>query len=46
VPDTSETPFSLFTTFSFLHKESGLLLLPVGDVAMFKEVFHKINEKI
>jgi hypothetical protein len=32
--------------FSFAHTENGLLLMPVLDEAIIKEVFYKINEKI
>jgi len=45
VPDTFKTPFSLFIMFSFSEIGSGLLFMPVCDVAMFKEVIYKINEK-
>jgi hypothetical protein len=45
MPDTFKTPLSLFIMFSFSEIESGLLFMPVCDVAMFKEVTDKINEK-
>jgi hypothetical protein len=45
VPDTFKTPFSLFIMLSFSEIGSGLLLMPVCDIAMFKEVIYKINEK-
>jgi len=34
-----------FIMFSFSDVESGLLFVPTTDVAMFNEVFKKINEK-
>jgi len=45
MPDTFKTPLSLFIMFSFSEIGSGLLFMPVRDVAMFKEVIYKINEK-
>ena len=34
-----------FIMFSVSDAESGLLFVPTTDVAMFNEVFKKINEK-
>jgi hypothetical protein len=32
--------------FSFSDTESGLLFMPVLDVAMFQEVFYNINKEV
>jgi hypothetical protein len=39
------TPSPLFITFSISDIESGLLLIAIIGVYMFKEMFYKIKEK-
>jgi len=46
MPDTFRTPFSLFIMLSFSDIGSGLLFMPVCDVAMFKGWFTKSMKKI
>ena len=38
--------FIHFIMFSFSDLESHLFVMPILDVATFKEAFNKINEKI
>jgi hypothetical protein len=46
VRETFGTQSTLFIMFSFSDTESGLLFMPVLDVAMFQEVFYNINKEV
>jgi phage-related holin len=42
---TFRTPATVLIMFSFLESVTGLLFMPVLEVAMFNEVFYHINKK-